>query len=102
MSCFEVLVDHARLAAERDLFDTGDAVNTAARLEAAAAPGTVVVGPGTYRVTRHLVDYEALPALTLKGKAAPVSAWNMAENPQVAWNHAISGTADALTVKVTM
>jgi len=71
----EVLVDQARAATERDLFVTGDAVNTAARLESAAEPGTVVVGPSTYAATRDAVDYEELPAIQLRGKAAPVAAW---------------------------
>ena len=71
----EVLVDQSRATEERDLFVTGDAVNTAARLEAAAAPGTVVVGPSTYGATRDVVDYSELAALDLKGKGAPVVAW---------------------------
>jgi class 3 adenylate cyclase/tetratricopeptide (TPR) repeat protein len=71
----EVLVDLARASAERDLFVTGDAVNTAARLQQAAAPGSVVVGPAVYAATRHLVDYEELDSATLRGKAAPVAAW---------------------------
>lgn len=71
----EVLVDLARASSERDLFVTGDAVNTAARLQQAAAPGTVVVGPAAYAATRHLVEYEELPSAQLKGKLAPVAAW---------------------------
>lgn len=70
-----VLVDLARAGTARDLFVTGDAVNTAARLEAAAAPGTVVVGSSTYAASRGVIEYEELPALELKGKAAPVAAW---------------------------
>ena len=71
----EVLVDRTRAAEERDLFVTGDAVNTASRLQSAAEPGTVVVGPGTYAATRDAVDYFELPSLELKGKAVPVAAW---------------------------
>ena len=71
----EVLVDRARLTDERDLFVTGDAVNTAARLEAAAEPGTILVGPAAHRVTREIVDYEELPPFELKGKGEPVVAW---------------------------
>jgi class 3 adenylate cyclase len=71
----EVLVDQSRAAEERDLFVTGDAVNTAARLQAAAAPGTVFVGPSAYSATRDVIDHAELPALELKGKGVPVAAW---------------------------
>ncbi len=71
----EVLVDQSRAAEERDLFVTGDAVNTAARLQAAAAPGTVAIGPSTYSATRDVIEHAELPALELKGKGAPVAAW---------------------------
>jgi len=71
----QVLVDHARAAGQRDLFVTGDAVNTAARLQAAADPGTVIVGPSTYAASREVIDYDEHAALELKGKAAPVPTW---------------------------
>ena len=53
----------------------GDVVNTAARLQAAAPAGRLVVGRETQRATRHAVEYEALPAVDAKGKAEPVDAW---------------------------
>ena len=71
----EVLVDLDRASGARDLFVTGDAVNTAARLQALAGPGTVVVGPATYAATRDLVEYEELAPALLKGKAQAVPAW---------------------------
>jgi class 3 adenylate cyclase/tetratricopeptide (TPR) repeat protein len=71
----EVLVDLARAAGERDLFVTGDAVNTAARLQAVATPGAVVVGPVAWAATRSVIEYEELPAAVLKGKELPVAAW---------------------------
>ncbi len=71
----DVLADVARSTSERDLFVTGDAVNTASRLQAAADPGAVVVGPGTYASTRDLFEYEELEPRPLKGKALPVSSW---------------------------
>ncbi len=58
-----------------DSFLIGDAVNTAARLQAAASAMDVVVGARTYAYTLRLFDYEALPSLRLKGKRASVSAW---------------------------
>lgn len=54
----------------------GDSVNVAARLQAAAHPGTVTVGGPTYRATRDAIEYRDLPEpLQLKGKAEPVHAW---------------------------
>jgi class 3 adenylate cyclase len=71
----EVLVDLDRASGARDLFVTGDAVNTAARLQGLAGPGSIVVGPATYAATRDVVEYEELAPAVLKGKAQPVSAW---------------------------
>ena len=71
----EVLVDLDRASGARDLFVTGDAVNTAARLQTAAEPGSVLVGAATYAATRDIVDYEALPPAALKGKADLVAVW---------------------------
>jgi class 3 adenylate cyclase len=56
-------------------FLTGDAVNTAARLQAAAPPMAVVAGTLTRDLTRRSIDYESLPPVGAKGKAAPVSCW---------------------------
>ena len=53
---------------------TGDAVNVAARLEAAAQPGEVLIGQPTLRLVRDAVEVEALEPLALKGKAEPVAA----------------------------
>jgi class 3 adenylate cyclase/tetratricopeptide (TPR) repeat protein len=53
----------------------GDTVNVAARLQAAARPGTVTVGEVTWRLTRQAIEYEQLEPLTLKGKSDPVPAW---------------------------
>ena len=53
----------------------GDAVNVAARLQAAGRPDSVTVGESTYRSTREAVSYERLEPLTLKGKEEPVPAW---------------------------
>ena len=56
-------------------FVTGDAVNTAARLEAAAPPGGVAVGDLTRQQTERVILYEALPPVSAKGKTEPVLAW---------------------------
>ena len=56
-------------------FLTGDAVNVAARLQAAAPPAGVAVGALTHELTARSVDYEELPPVAAKGKAQPVRAW---------------------------
>ena len=58
---------------------TGDIVNTAARLQNAAAPGGLLVGEETHRLTRHAFRFEPIPAVDAKGKAAPVAAWSVLE-----------------------
>jgi class 3 adenylate cyclase len=54
---------------------TGDIVNTAARLQTAAAPGGILVGEQTWRATRAVVSYDDVGSLSLKNKAEPVRAW---------------------------
>ncbi|MGH3110195.1 MAG: AAA family ATPase, partial [Gaiellaceae bacterium] len=56
---------------------TGDAVNVAARLEKAAAPGTVLLGAETERLVRGAVDVARVPPLELKGKSDPVPAYEL-------------------------
>ncbi len=53
----------------------GDTVNLAARLQAAAQPGTVTVGPATRRLTESTIAYRDLEPLELKGKSEPIPAW---------------------------
>jgi class 3 adenylate cyclase/tetratricopeptide (TPR) repeat protein len=66
----EVLV--APDALQRGDAITGDAANTASRLQAAAPLDGVVVGERTYSVTSHLFDYHALEPVHVKGKANPL------------------------------
>src|SRR5439155_329154 len=56
---------------------TGDAVNLAARLEQAAAPGEVLVGAKTLALVRDAVVAEAVEPLTVKGKSEPVAAFRL-------------------------
>jgi len=51
---------------------TGDTVNTAQRLQSMAPPGDVLVGPLTYRLTRHAFSYESLGDVALRGKMGSV------------------------------
>ena len=48
---------------------TGDTVNTAQRLQSLAATGEVLVGPPTYRLTRHAFGFESMGEVALKGKS---------------------------------
>ena len=56
-------------------FLTGDAVNVAARLQAAAPPDGVVVGELSYALTEKAFVYEPIEPLALKGKTTAVAAW---------------------------
>jgi class 3 adenylate cyclase/tetratricopeptide (TPR) repeat protein len=56
---------------------TGEAVNVAARLEQAAGPGQVLLGAGTLRLVRDVVEVEAVEPLELKGKSEPMSAYRL-------------------------
>jgi class 3 adenylate cyclase/tetratricopeptide (TPR) repeat protein len=53
----------------------GDVVNTAARLQAAAPVGTVIVDETTMRSAGGAIAFEALEPVTPKGKSAPVAVW---------------------------
>jgi class 3 adenylate cyclase/predicted ATPase len=53
----------------------GDTPNLAARLQALAAPDTVVIAASTRRLTGNLFEYRDLGEIELKGIAGPVSAW---------------------------
>jgi class 3 adenylate cyclase/predicted ATPase len=53
----------------------GDLVNTASRLQSAAAPGTVLVGEATYHAASNSIAFEPAGEQSLKGKASPVPAW---------------------------
>ena len=52
----------------------GETPNLAARLQALAGPGTVVIAPSTRRLTAGLFEYEDLGPVEIKGLAAPVRA----------------------------
>jgi class 3 adenylate cyclase len=56
---------------------TGDAVNTAARLEQAAPAGEVLIGDPTYRLVAHAVDAEPVQPVAAKGKADAVPAYRL-------------------------
>ncbi len=67
------------VTATDDWLAVGDAVNVAARLEQAAAPGEILLGSETVALVRDAVLVEALQPLALKGKADPVPAYRLLE-----------------------
>jgi class 3 adenylate cyclase/tetratricopeptide (TPR) repeat protein len=60
------------LAAEGEGMVAGDLVNTAARVQAAAAAGSVLVGEATKRASDAAIAYEEAGSFELKGKSEPV------------------------------
>ncbi len=56
-------------------FATGEAVTLAARLEQAAEPGQLLIGPGAHRLTLGRFEFEDLGPVELKGLPEPVWAW---------------------------
>jgi predicted ATPase/class 3 adenylate cyclase len=58
---------------------TGDTVNTAQRLQTLGAPGEILVGPLTHRLTRHAFAYESLGSIELRGKVGSVLVHRLVE-----------------------
>ena len=71
----EALVALGARAAEGEGMVSGDVVNTAARLQSAAPVNGILVGEGTYRATRHAIEYRDAPSIEAKGKSEPVKVW---------------------------
>src|SRR5436190_166019 len=61
--------------AEGEGMATGDVLNTAARLQAAAPVNGILVGEATYRATRHAIDYAPASPVVAKGKSEPIAVW---------------------------
>lgn len=53
----------------------GDSVNTAARLQGAAAKGEVLIGRPTYSEVADVIECEPIEPIKAKNKAEPVPAW---------------------------
>src|ERR1700682_421200 len=56
---------------------TGEAANIAARLLEKAISGETLVSDAVYQATHHVVSYEPLGPLALKGVGHPVEAWRL-------------------------
>src|SRR5215831_14882188 len=72
-------------AARREMFASGDAVvlgdavNVAARLEQAAAPGEILLGEATYRLVRDAIAAAPVAPIDAKGKSQPLTAYRLLE-----------------------
>jgi class 3 adenylate cyclase/tetratricopeptide (TPR) repeat protein len=56
-------------------FATGEAVNLAARLQQAAEPGQILIGPAAHRLTLGRFEVEELGPVQVRGREEPVWAW---------------------------
>jgi len=54
---------------------SGDVVNTAARVQAAAPVNGILVGETTYRATSDVIEYRDAEPAEAKGKAEPICVW---------------------------
>ena len=73
----------------------GDLVNTAARLQSVAQPGTVLVGEATQRAPSAAIAFEEAGEQVLKGKQAPVAGLACAAGRGPAWRPGPLGPARA-------
>jgi class 3 adenylate cyclase/predicted ATPase len=62
----------------------GETPNLAARLQAAAAPNTVVIDATTRRLAGDLFEYDSIAPAALKGFAEPVAAWRVLRERTIA------------------
>ena len=62
---------------EGDYTVSGDAVNVAARLQQTAAPGEILVGGMTRRLSTDAFAFAPLDEMALKGRTEPIEAWRL-------------------------
>ncbi|MGH3094100.1 MAG: AAA family ATPase [Gaiellaceae bacterium] len=75
----EALVALGARPSEGEGMASGDVVNTAARLQAAAPVNGILVDERTYRATERAIAYRDAGPVEAKGKAAPVKVWEALE-----------------------
>jgi class 3 adenylate cyclase/predicted ATPase len=63
--------------AARERLVSGDAVNVAARLQQAAAPGEILIGDETRRLAAAALELEPVDPLSVKGKSEPLTSWRL-------------------------
>ncbi len=70
-----VVVGELGVATHKEFTACGDTMNLAARLQAAAPPGGVLISHDTYRYVRGVFDLTPQPPLTVKGKSVPLQTY---------------------------
>jgi len=55
----------------------GDTTNVAARLQSAAAPGTVLISADTYHLVKQLFEFKPLGATEVRGKSVPIETYEV-------------------------
>jgi class 3 adenylate cyclase/tetratricopeptide (TPR) repeat protein len=86
------------LGASNEGMVAGDAVNTAARVQAAAAANQVLVDSATQRLTSSAIGFEDAGPHTLKGKSEPEQLWRATRVISgVGWSQRVDGLEAPLT-----
>ncbi|HMI98820.1 MAG TPA: AAA family ATPase [Gaiellaceae bacterium] len=75
----EALIHLSARPNEGEGMASGDVVNTAARLQAAAPVNGILVDETTYRATEPVIAYEKHDPVSAKGKMEPVTVWEAVE-----------------------
>lgn len=70
-----VVVGNVGADQQRSFTVIGDTTNTAARLQAMAQPGQIIIHSSTHDHVRHMVTADPLGPVRLKGKAQPVEVY---------------------------
>lgn len=73
----EALVVVGARAARGEHLASGDVLNTAARVQAAAPVDGILVGEATFRATERVIAYREHESVDAKGKAEPVPVWEV-------------------------
>ncbi|MFL5724956.1 MAG: adenylate/guanylate cyclase domain-containing protein [Chloroflexota bacterium] len=74
------MIGNVGVEGRRTFTAIGDTTNVAARLLAAAEPGSVVASAATWAVLEGRIEGVALGPIPLKGKRDPVEAWSVTGN----------------------
>lgn len=88
----DVVVGHARAGSS---FASGDAVNVSARLEQAAAPGSILVGERTAAAARGAFEFEQPQTVEAKGKPEGVIARKLVRALSLMRPRGVGGLAQA-------